>query len=134
VVNQRTTFDASIYGIASQTSDGRSPSGFVLTSEGKSYLGRGWEARGDLRYLSSFAFRQQFTQSFDESVSSETHSVGYITKHWSDYGFALVAERNVNFQSTTPNDEIVLRKLPEAEFVTREHQIRNLPVWFSLDS
>jgi LPS-assembly protein len=87
-----------------------------------------------LKYLSSFLFRQQFTQSFDEAVSSETHSVGYITKHWSDYGFNLVAQRDVNFQSTAPNDEIVLRKLPEAQFTAREHQIRKLPAWFSLDS
>ena len=90
----------------------------MLSVEGRSDLGRGWEARGDLNYLSSFLFRQQFTQSFDEAVSSETHSVGYITKHWSDYGFNFVAQRDVNFQSTAPNDEIVLRKLPEAEFMS----------------
>ena len=134
VVNQHTSFDVSLYGIAGSSSPSTSPNGFVLSVEGKSDLGKGWEARGDLKYLSSFAFRQQFTQSFDEAVSSETHSVGYITKHWSDYGFSLVAERNVNFQSTAPNDEIVLRKLPEMEFVTREHQIKDLPIWFSLDS
>lgn len=134
VISPHTYFDASFYGIASGNANSTSPSGFVLSVEGKSDLGNGWEARGDLRLLSSFAFRQQFTQSFDEAVSSETHSVGYITKHWSDFGFDLVAERNVNFQSTAPNDEIVLRKLPEAEFVTREHELGNLPVWFSLDS
>jgi LPS-assembly protein len=134
VVNQRTSFDASVYGIASKNSDANSPSGMVLTVEGKSDLGKGWEARGDLRYLSSFAFRQQFTQSFDEAVSSETHSVGYLTKHWSDYGFTLAAQRNVNFQSTSPNDEIVLRKLPEMQFVTREHAVRDLPIWVSMDS
>ncbi|HEY2843334.1 MAG TPA: LPS assembly protein LptD [Bryobacteraceae bacterium] len=134
VVNQRTSFDASVYGIASQNSDANSPSGMVLTVEGKSDLGNGWEARGDLRYLSSLAFRQQFTQSFDEAVSSETHSVGYVTKHWSDFGFNVVAQRNVNFQTTTANDEIVLRKLPEAQFVVREHELKDLPVWLSLDS
>ena len=134
VVNPRTSFDASVYGIASESSDTNSPSGMVLTVEGKSDLGKGWEARGDLRYLSSFAFRQQFTQSFDEAVSSETHSVGYLTRHWSDFGFTLAAQRNVNFQSTAPNDQIVLRKLPEVQFVTREHAVRNLPVWVSLDS
>ena len=134
VVNQHTSFDASMYGIASRNADANSPSGLVLSVEGKSDLGKGWEARGDLRYLSSFAFRQQFTQSFDEAVSSETHSVGYVTRHWSDFGFNLVAERNVNFQSTAPNDEIVLRKLPEVQFITREHAIRNLPIWVSIDS
>jgi LPS-assembly protein len=133
-INEHGGFDASLYGITSSNGGANSPSGLVVSVEGKYDLGKGWEARGDLRYLSSFEFRQQFTQSFDEAVSSETHSVGYITRHWSDYGFDLVAERNVNFQSTTANDEIVLRKLPEAQFVEREHQIGQLPVWFSLDS
>ncbi len=134
VVNQSTSFDASLYGIAGGSADSNSPSGLVLSVEGKSDLGKGWQARGDLRYLSSFLFRQQFTQSFDEAVSSETHSVGYITKHWSDFGVNLVAERNVNYQSTAANDDIALRKLPEAQFITREHAIRNLPIWVSLDS
>ena len=121
VVNQRTSFDVSLYGITSSNANANSPSGLVVSIEGKSDLGKGWEARGDLRYLSSFAFRQQFTQSFDEAVSSESHSVGYVTRHWSDFGFQLVAQRHVNFQSTAPNDEIVLRKLPEVQFITREH-------------
>ena len=134
VVNDRTSFDASVYGVAGSGTNSISPSGLVLTVEGKSDLGKGWQARGDLKYLSSFLFRQQFTQSFDEAVSSETHSVGYVTRHWSDFGFNLVAERHVNFQSVAPNDEIVLRKLPELQFVTRERAIRNLPVWVSFDS
>jgi len=133
-INQRTGFDVTLYGITSSDSTATAPSGLSLSVEGKSDLGKGWEARGDLRYLSSFAFRQQFTQSFDEAVSSETHSVGFITKHWSDYGVDVVAERNVNFQSTAPNDEIVLRKLPEVQFTEREHEIAKLPVWFSFDS
>jgi LPS-assembly protein len=134
VVNERTSFDAALYGITSTSANSNAPSGLVVSVEGKSELGKGWQARGDLRYLSSFLFRQQFTQSFDEAVSSETHSVGYVTRHWSDFGFNLVAERIANFQSTAANDEIVLRKLPEVQFITREHAIRKLPVWVSLDS
>lgn len=135
VVNQNTSFDVSMYGVNSNSrSSATSPKGLVLSVDAKSELGKGWQARGDLRYLSSFLFRQQFTQSFDEAVSSETHSVGYITRHWSDFGVNLVAQRNVNYQSTAPDDSIVLRKLPEVQFVTRERQLRNLPFWFSLDS
>ncbi|MCU1339222.1 MAG: Organic solvent tolerance protein [Bryobacterales bacterium] len=133
-VNQNTGFDISLYGIASGSTNSNSPSGLVLSAEGKSELGKGWQARGELRYLSSFAFRQQFTQSFDEAVSSETHSVGFVTRHWSDFGFNLVAQRNVNFQTADPNDQIVLRKLPEVQFITREHPLGKLPVWISLDS
>ncbi len=149
VVSKNTFFDVSLYGISNEQTEAApnpagtqpppqptviSPKGLVLSVDGKSDLGRGWEARGELNYLSSFLFRQQFTQSFDEAVSSETHSVGYITKHWSDYGFNFVAQRDVNFQSTAPNDAIVLRKLPEAQFTEREHQVGKLPAWFSLDS
>jgi LPS-assembly protein len=134
VISPTTYFDVSLYGITSTNANSVSPSGMVLSVEGKSDLGKGWQARGDLKYLSSFLFRQQFTQSFDEAVSSETHSVGFVTKHWSDYGVNVVAERNVNFQSTAPNDEIVLRKLPEAQFTEREHGVGKLPVWFSFDS
>jgi LPS-assembly protein len=134
VVTKNTYFDVSLFGVTSTTANPNAPSGMDLSVQGKSDLGKGWEARGELKYLSSFLFKQQFTQSFDEAVSSETHSVGFITKHWSDYGFNLVAERNVNFQSTAPNDEIVLRKLPEAQFIEREHELGKLPVWFSFDS
>jgi LPS-assembly protein len=134
VVNQSTYFDVSLYGITSTNAEPNSPSGLDLSVQGKSDLGKGWEVRGEMKYLSSFLFQQQFTQSFDEAVSSETHSVGFITKHWSDYGVNVVAARNVNFQSTAPNDEIVLRKLPEVQFTEREHEIGKLPVWFSFDS
>jgi LPS-assembly protein len=106
----------------------------LITFNGTSDLGKGWVARGEVNYLSSFAFRQTFTESFHEAIFSESNSVGFLAKHWSDYGFSLVAERKVNFQSAAPGDEIVLRKLPEVQFVTREHAVRNWPIWVSLDS
>jgi LPS-assembly protein len=132
-VNSRTTFDVSLFGLGgnkSQNADG----GYVLSAEGKSILGRGWEGRGELRQLSSLGFRQSFSQSFVEAINSETHSTGFLTKHWSDYAINFVAQRNVNYQSAKPGDEIVIRKLPEAQFLTREHAIGKLPVWVSLDS
>lgn len=134
-VNQSTDFDMTIYGVNDTGLNGAPPkSGFLLTLRGKSELGKGWQARGELNYLSSFAFRQEFTESFHEAIFSETHSVGYVTKHWSDYGINAIVQRNENFQNTAPDDHIVLRKLPEVEFVTREHQVRKMPLWVSLDS
>jgi len=103
---------------------------------GKSDLGHGWEARGEVDYLSSFAFRQQFTQSFAEAVYSETHSVGFLTRHWSDFGIDFVAQRNVNFESSAPGDQIEIRKLPEVGFTEREHEfdLKKWPFWISFDS
>jgi LPS-assembly protein len=111
-------------------------SGAFLLASGKTDLGHGWLARGDLDYITSFGFREQYTDSFNEAVQSETHSVGYITKHWSDYGINIVTQQDVNFQSTTPHDDIIIRKLPEVEFTGREHEVDLLgwPFWLSLDS
>ncbi len=110
--------------------------GFQFTLDGRSNLGNGWEARGELNYLSSFLFRQSFSQSFHEAIFSESHSVGFVTKHWDTFGFYVVADRDEEFQSVTPDDKIVIRKLPEVEFLSRDRQIVGgvLPVWFSLDS
>jgi LPS-assembly protein len=62
--------------------------------------------------------------------------VGYLTKHWSSFAVNAVAERGEEFQSVTPDDKIVIRKLPQFEFLSRDHQILGgtLPVWFSLES
>jgi LPS-assembly protein len=108
--------------------------GYLLLFDGRSQLGKGWEARGQLHLLSSFAYRQEFSESINEAIFSETHSVGYLTKHWSDFAVNLISERDVNFQTTAPGDNIQLRKLPEVEFLTREHELRDLPIWVSLDS
>lgn len=132
-VNDRTTFDSSIFA-AGKNEDLNLTGGYILTLDGKSQVGRGWEGRGELRQLSSLSFRQEFTQNFDEAISSETHSIGFLHKHWNDYGFNFVAQRNVNYQNLEKNNQIAIRKLPEAQFITREHQLKDLPVWVSLDS
>ncbi len=135
-VNQNTTFNFYLDGIKDTRGLNPDPSGALIVIDAKSKLGHGWEARGELNYLTSFAFREYYTESFNEAVYSETHSVGFVDKHWSDFGVYFVAQREVNFQSTNPGDEISIRKLPEAEFIERDHQLNFLgqPFWFSLDS
>ena len=110
--------------------------GYQFTLNGRSDLGDGWQALGQINYLSSFLFRQTFSQSFHDAIFSESHSVGFVTKHWDTFGFYLVGDRDEEFQSVTPGDTIVIRKLPEAEFLSRDRQILGgvLPLWFSLDS
>ena len=111
-------------------------SGSLFMANGKTDLGHGWLARVELDYITSFGFREQYTDSFNEAVQSETHSVGYVTKHWSYYGINILAQQDVNFQSVTPNDNIIIRKLPEVEFTGREHEMDflGMPFWLSFDS
>ena len=134
--SQKSTFDVLVDGISDRRPIQPSPSGALLLAHGKADLGRGWLARGELDYITSFGFRQQFTESFNEAVFSQTHSVGFVTKHWADYGLNIVVQRNVNFQSALPHDDISIRKLPEVQFTGRERQVdfKGWPFWISLDS
>lgn len=131
--NQKTTFDFSVF-TAGANKALNLRGGHIVSLDARSEIGKGWDARGELRQLSALRFRQEFTQSFAEAINSETHSVGFLTKHWRDYGVNVVAQRNVNYQTDNPGDEIVIRKLPEAQFNAREHAIKDLPIWFSLES
>jgi LPS-assembly protein len=113
----------------------RKQGGASILAEGRSDLGRGFIARGKLNYLSSLQFRQSFTETFREAIDNEVHSVGSISKHWSTYDFDAVFARTDNFQSLAKGDSIVIRKLPEVEFGSREKQISEkiLPIWVSFD-
>src|SRR5690606_11820103 len=60
----------------------------------------------------------------------------HVSKYWSTFSIDLVAWRVENFLSTNEQDKISLRRLPSAEFRSRDRQVndRILPVWVSFDS
>jgi len=148
-----TDFDAILYGVQDRGDPTAGPnpptySGVSLYVVGKSDLGNGWYARGYANYISSFAFRQQWSHSYSEVIGSEIHSIGFINKDWSDYTFDITFARLQNFESVEvastdpvtgktsllPN-AVTIRKLPEAELTQRDHQIwSKVPLWFSFDT
>ena len=122
-------------------------SGVSLLAVGQSDLGNGWTARANVNYITSFRFRQEWSESYSDIVGSEIHSVGFINKNWSDYTVDVIFARLQNFQSseinTAPANEapnyvanaVTIRKLPEVEFTSRLRQIFNpLPLFFSFES
>jgi LPS-assembly protein len=114
----------------------RKEGGFSILASGRSDLGHGFIARGKLDYLSSLPFRQAFTETFHEAIVSEVHSVGSITRQWSTYSLDLIFARIDNFQSAAKGDSIVIGKLPELQFSSRDRQISEkiLPIWVSFES
>jgi len=111
-------------------------SGFLVSATGDAALGKGFRARADINYLSSFEFRQEFTESFSEAVFSETHSVAFVGRNWSSYGFTALYRKVENFNSTEEGDVIQIRHLPAVHFGIRDREIhrKTVPVWVSLDS
>jgi len=106
--------------------------GFMVSMLGRTDLGDGFYGRAEVNYLSSFLFRQSFTETYNEAISSEVHSTGFVTKQWSSFGLDAVFQRLENFQSLAPDDVIVVRKLPELDFTSRDNRFwKPLPVWIS---
>ena len=135
-----TSFSAYLFAVNDfEPPSATSVSGYLLSMQGKSELGDGFYARGELNYLSSFAFRQSFTQSYTEGIGSEVHSIGYVARDWSTYDLDFVAQRIETFQfvpfpaaTTSTNQYALIHKLPEADFTSRDRQIwDNIPVWVS---
>ena len=144
-------FDAVLYGVQDRGDTQNPPqkfSGISLYAVGHANLGDGWTAHGSLNYISSFRFRQEWTESYNEAVLFELHSVGYVNKNWSNYTFNLVFSRLQNFQTTEipvtdstgkvtsyQSNAVTVRKLPEAQFNGTDRQIsQKIPIWFSLQA
>ena len=147
-------FDAILFGVQDrglQQPDGAPPikqGGYTFSVQGKADLGDGWTARGSINYLSSFTFREAFSDSFNEAVFSEVSSVAFLNKDWSTYTFDTVVERKQDFttleinetdpitgKQATYTNAVVVKKLPEVDLSSRDHQIADdVPVWYSFDS
>jgi LPS-assembly protein len=122
--------------------------GYTFSIAGKADLGDGWTARGFINYLSSFTFREAFSDSFNEAVFTEVNSVAFLNKNWSTYTFDTAIERKQDFTSleittldpftgktNTFTNAVVIRKLPEVDLSSRDHEIApDIPVWYSFDS
>ena len=148
-----TDFYAIVYGVQDRgkADSGNPPqqfSGLSLYGTGRAELGHGWNIHAEVNYITSFRFRQEWTQSYNEAIGSEIHSTGFLNKSWSTYTFDAVFARLENFQSievqtTDPvtgdfgyiHNAVTIRKLPEAEFSSRDRRVwKGLPLWFSMDS
>jgi LPS-assembly protein len=111
--------------------------GYTFSIAGKADLGDGWTARGSVNYLSSFLFRESFSDTFNEAVFTEVNSAAFLNKDWSTYTFDTAIERKQDFTTeyfADPNS-VVIRKLPEVDFSSRDHRVaEDLPVWYSFNS
>jgi LPS-assembly protein len=137
---QKSDFNFILYGVQDSgvTSNGvttKAP-GVSITGTAKTEFGNGWYARASIDYLSSFLFRQTFSNSFNEAIYTSTISSAFVTKKFDYYTFNTSVSRTENFQSTIANDSITIRKLPEFEFESRDHELFGgpVPLYVSFDS
>ena len=148
-----TDYDVILYGVQDRGApdSGNPPqkfSGISMLAVGQSDLGKGWTARANINYISSFRYRQEWSESYNDIVGTEIHSVAFANRNWSSFTVNAIFARLQNFQTseiaiTDPGastyhwvaNAVTIRKLPEVEFTSRNRRIwDHLPVYFSFDS
>jgi LPS-assembly protein len=110
--------------------------GAIFTMKGTALLPWGLRGVANVNILTALEFRQAFTQSFDEAIWSRVHSIGYVSKNFSTFSLNTALSRDANFQSSRPDDTVVIRKLPGIEFNSLDHQFLDgpVPLWFAFDT
>ena len=133
----RGEFDVNLYGVNDRgrlLADGRRfrEGGLFFNGNGRIEIGQGWTGFGFVNYLSSFRFRQAFTQTFNEAIFSEVTSVAYLTRSRNGYYINAVYDNLENFQSIQDGDQVTIRKLPQFEFVSQDRRLwGKTPLWWS---
>jgi LPS-assembly protein len=85
-------------------------------------------------YLSSYIFRQAFTENFSQAVNSEVRSIAFLSKGYRGFFFNTGAARYQNFQSTTPGDVILILHVPGFETSSVDRRLGKGPVFWSYDA
>ena len=106
--------------------------GQTISAEGVMQLPKDFRGVVDFHYLSSLTFRQAFTQTYNEAVSSENHSSAFASRNAGSLSYNALFSSLQDFQSTASNDTITIRHLPEFSLDSVEHRAwSGSPLWLS---
>jgi LPS-assembly protein len=99
---------------------------------GASYVfSNGFRAVADVNYVSSLTFRQVFGDSFNAIVLPDQTSQAFVGRNFDSYSLNFDVYRNETFFD---QGAVILRRFPAAEFSVMPRAVRDLPIYFSLDS
>jgi LPS-assembly protein len=128
---------------------GYTPEGGVYTNQGgedvtaafRRQLSPASRIVGDGEYLSSYVYREAFTENFNQAVSSDITSIGYFTNQ--NHGLAMTARAD-RYQGLkrvpvgdSPGEEVHILHVPSLDFTAVDRpfaHIGNTPLLFSLAS
>lgn len=131
--NQKSDFDFMLYGVNDRSE--RKQGGYSIRFTGKTELPKGWTGYANINYLSSFKFRLGFSESFNEAIFGEVKSTALLRKNWNGYTINTAFDQVENFQSDLDGDKVLIRKLPEIQFLSQDRQIsKTVPLWFSFET
>jgi LPS-assembly protein len=92
----------------------------------------------DAEYLSSYPYREAFTENFNQAVSSDILSYTYAVHEADGYAASLRVDRYEGLKragtSTVAEQQIRIFRSPSLELATTEHRLGNTPLLWSVDT
>jgi LPS-assembly protein len=92
----------------------------------------------DVEYLSSYVYREAFTDSFNQAVTSDITSRVYLAYQDRGFELATVVDRYQGIkliaQGTSPQEQVRIFHAPELEVATTEHRLGDSAVEWTLDA
>jgi LPS-assembly protein len=93
-------------------------------------------AVGDTEYLSSYVYREAFTENFNQAVSTDITSILYLTDQKNGFSLDARVDRYEGLKvvptTTTPGEEVKIYHAPSIDFTGLDHQIPGTPLLWSV--
>ncbi|HEY6375441.1 MAG TPA: LPS assembly protein LptD, partial [Edaphobacter sp.] len=92
----------------------------------------------DMEYLSSYAYRQAFTENFNQAVSTDILSFAFGVHQGGGYMTSLLADRYQGLKAaataTTPEEQVRIFHAPALELATTEHRLGATDLQWNVES
>ena len=115
-----------------------------VTFAGRRDLDAGSRLVADVEYLSSYAYREAFTDNFNQAVSSDILSIAYAVRNVDGYSLSARADRYQGMKhvatlatataAATPEQQVRIFHAPSLNVETTEHRLGTTPVLWDLDA
>ncbi len=95
-------------------------------------------AATNIEYLSSYVYREAFSNEFNQAVTSDILSTAFVSTHRDGYDFVGLADRYQGIkliaQGTTPQQQVRIFHAPTLSISSADHRIASSGIQFSLDA
>jgi LPS-assembly protein len=95
-------------------------------------------AAGDAEYLSSYIYREAFTENFNQAVSTDINSILYLTDQFKGYSLDARVDRYEGLKvvptTTTPGEEVKIFHAPSIDFTGLDRPIPGTPFLWSVSA
>ncbi|HEY0263354.1 MAG TPA: LPS assembly protein LptD [Granulicella sp.] len=114
-----------------------------LTFRGRKDLSPTMRIGADTEYLSSYAYREAFSNSFNQAVSSDILSIAYFTKQTNGFEFSgrfdryqglkQLAQAATPTTPAVPEQQVRIFHAPSLDAVALDHRLGTTPLLWSLE-